>query len=266
MKIKLNTTILIIGILLITNIPTYSTTYYEAYKNVFGGELIKKYPNANKSKADCEKLVEEYSKNFEILNNQSNTGMEILLKEIYCNPDMKESLKIVDYKGYHDLDDKSRFWIPKNLNPLMMTNNQLEPYRIVTAQMAKKYNMNSIFIQQKIKQAFEENRPLIDKDLKDASKDSNILKNIEDALDDSGDGYTVYNQLGSTPTLPELTQKQEKDLETLINQYGEEILSDDFKRKLKLYRQRQEYIKNNTPKGVQGFRKLQNFYNQYLSY
>lgn len=244
------------------------TSYYDAYKNVFSGELAKKYPNAGTSKAECEKLIEEYAKNWSVLNQEYGeipSGSSQLLKELYCSPNNNKPVKKV--YPYHDTDDKSDFWIPKNINPLMMSNQELEKYRIMDEKDNPTYNMKSPVIQHKIKKAKEQGRPLILQDIQDALMDYRTIQFLEDALNDTGSmGYSVENQVGSTPQLPSLTDKQEKQLETIINEYGIDIFSDKFKRNLKLYRERQEYIKNNTPKAVQGAQKMYNFYNKYLSY
>lgn len=248
-----------------------SETYFGAYKNVFGGELSKKYPNAGTSRTECEKLIEEYANSWAILNQEYGgmpSGGSQLMKTLYCSPNNSKPVKKV--YPYHDTDDKSDFWIPKNINPLMMSNQELEEYRIVddnNFQNNNVYNIRPSVILHKIKKAKEAGRPFIIKDVNDALADYKTILSLERALTDNpGMGYSVENQMGNTPQLPSLTDKQEKQLKTITDEYGLDVFSDQFKRNLKLYRKRQEYIKNNTPKAIQGAQKMYNFYNKYLSY
>ena len=264
--------ILSIAILLLCMAQTVkSETYYDAYKNIFGGELVKKYPNAATSKTECEKLMDEYTKNWNTLNQEYGgvpSGSNQLLKALYCSPNNSKPVKKT--YPYHDTDDKSDFWIPKDINPLMMTNQELEEYRIIDENNFKNnnvYNIRASVIIHKIKKAKEADRPLIEKDMHEALADYKTILSLEGALTDNpGMGYTVENQMGTTPQMPSLTDKQEKQLKVITNEYGMNIFSDQFKRNLKLYRERQEYIKNNTPKAIQGAQKMYNFYNKYLSY
>ncbi len=248
-----------------------SETYFGAYKNVFGGELSKKYPNAGTSRTECEKLIEEYANSWAILNQEYGgmpSGGSQLMTTLYCSPNNSKPVKKV--YPYHDTDDKSDFWIPKNINPLMMSNQELEEYRIVddnNFQNNNVYNIRPSVILHKIKKAKEAGRPFIIKDVNDALADYKTILSLERALTDNpGMGYSVENQMGNTPQLPSLTDKQEKQLKTITDEYGLDVFSDQFKRNLKLYRERQEYIKNNTPKAIQGAQKMYNFYNKYLSY
>lgn len=248
-----------------------SETYFGAYKNVFGVELSKKYPNAGTSRTECEKLIEEYANSWAILNQEYGgmpSGSSQLMKTLYCSPNNSKPVKKV--YTYHDTDDKSDFWIPKNINPLMMSNQELEEYRIVddnNFQNNNVYNIRPSVILHKIKKAKEAGRPFIVKDVNDALADYKTILSLERALTDNpGMGYSVENQMGNTSQLPSLTDKQEKQLKTITDEYGLDVFSDQFKRNLKLYRERQEYIKNNTPKAIQGAQKMYNFYNKYLSY
>lgn len=270
MRKKLLILSVVVMVLCITQ-AARSETYFGAYKNVFGGELSKKYPNAGTSQTECEKLIEEYANSWAILNQENGempSGINQFMKELYCSPNNRMPVKKT--YSYHDTDDKSDFWIPKDINPLMMTNQELEEYRIVDEnnfQQNNIYNIRPSVILHKIKKAKEAGRPFIAKDIHDALADYKIILSLEEALTDNpGMGYSVENQMGSTPQMPSLTDKQEKQLKAITDEYSMNVFSDQFKRNLKLYRQRQEYIKNNTPKAIQGAQKMYNFYNKYLSY
>ena len=270
-------TIVFIPIIFCFNSICHPETFWNACKNIFGGELAKKYPNAGNSKSECIKLINDYIKNYAALNKNCMTltingkvqricsapdyqqlGVSDAMIELYCNPKVREQLTVKNYQGYHDMDNKDSFWIPADVVPLMMTNEQLEKYRIINENYHPTYNMKSPFIQQKIKNARAMGRPLIKQDITEAQKDYKIVQSLEDSLRDSGaTGYSVYNQQGATSKLPSLSQEQEKQLKIILDEYGDTIFSDNFKKSLKLYRQRQEYIKNNTPKAVQNVQKLQ---------
>lgn len=142
------------------------------------------------------------------------------------------------YCGYHSSDDKSNFWIPADVNPVMMTNEQLEDYRIYKDITA--CNKNS-FCKYYIKKAQQENRPLIRLDVMEAYYDEKSvygMYSLDESLREGGrgdDGFT--HKFGS------LSQRQEAQLKQLQDKYGDDIFDEEFKRKLNLFRQRQEYIK-----------------------
>lgn len=106
-SINKNIAILLCVITVFCSINTgYCETYFEAYKNIFGGGLAKKYPNAATSRAQCEKLMDAYAKSYSILNgyDENKMGSTEFLKEMYCNPNVKMESCIWDYT------DEGHFW------------------------------------------------------------------------------------------------------------------------------------------------------------
>ena len=139
-------------------------------------------------------------------------------------------------KGYHESDDKSDFWIPKDVNPIMMTNSQLERYRIIKD--TAKYSKDP-FYRHYMQKAQKENRPFI----------------VNDALYADSDAKKIYDYHGLADSLRDrntgrgkLSQEQEVILKKLQDEYGEDsdIFDTEFRQLLKLYRQRQEYMKQNS--------------------
>ena len=246
-----NGIVAILLFLLTLSSGVFAETYYDAYKNIFGGQLAKKYPNAATSKVECEKMMREYAKNYSTLNrtNEKKLGSADMLVEMYCNAPKQYVKKRV---GYHDTDDKSDFWIPAGVEPLMMSNDQLEQYRIIDINTNKNYDFNNQFSQYQIKKAKSENRPLIGKDMVEALDDEHSLEMLKKALAGGGivTGYDPRNGYG-TKFVP-LSNDQEKELTRLTDKYGEGIYADDdkFKKNLSLYRERQEYMKKNQAKTI----------------
>ncbi|MBR1754746.1 hypothetical protein IJ732_07925 [bacterium] len=159
-------------------------------------------------------------------------NLEVLAKDIDCKYMPKfNNANLITYCGYHTSNDKSGFWIPPNINPLMMTDKQLEIYRIIDTKIDKEYNYNTPFYQHYIKKAQEYGRPFIRIDVINAQNDSNIVGSLRNSLKDWQD------RLGS------LNSEQEKQLKYLQKEYGEdsEIFDEEFKHYLNLYRQRQKY-------------------------
>jgi len=134
--------------------------------------------------------------------------------------------------------ENTKYWFPKGVVPYMLDDLQMENYEIRNEEYLKTYhNMDSPFLQQKIKEAKAQKRPLIQKDLNDANKDYQLLKNIAGSLNDG---------LGPTgETYGSLDQNQEVQLRRILNEYGDSVLDDKFKSKLKRYRQRQAYLRTN---------------------
>ena len=262
-KTKIITSLMFLSIM---GTSVLAETYYDAYKNIFGGELAKKYPNAATSKTECEKMMREYVKNYGTLNRECYTvtvdgkqkqicsgtdlnqlgGVDILIEE-YCTPK-----KVTKYVGYHDSDDKSNFWIPKDIEPLMMTNSQLEEYRIINLQTNKYYDLSSPFAQRQIQKANAENRPVIIKDMTQAQNDWISKEKIRKALLSGGmvSGYDPAHGYGTR--FQPLSDKQEQELKRLYDEYGDGIFvgDDKFKKNLELYRERQEYMKKNAAKNL----------------
>ena len=155
-------------------------------------------------------------------------NLEVLAKD--CDYPFEDYIALAAVCGYHSSDDKSDFWIPKNVNPVLMTNQELEEYRILknTTQCSK-----DPFCRYYIKLAKEENRPLVRADVNNASSDYNTLYGF----------YSIYASLrDKNGKFGQLSLEQEKDLKKLQNKYGEdsEIFDSEFKQLLKLYRQRQQ--------------------------
>ena len=107
---KIITSSIVICLICINN-AGYCESYFDAYVNVFGGGLAKKYPNAKNSRVQCEKLIEEYFKSFSTLNQNCSyvyidgkkvrvcsgydadqLGISRYYKQIYCDPDYAKKL------------------------------------------------------------------------------------------------------------------------------------------------------------------------------
>ncbi len=155
-------------------------------------------------------------------------NLEVLAKD--CEYPFEDQIALAAVCGYHLSDDKSDFWIPQNVNPLLMTNQELEKYRILknTTQCSK-----NPFCRYYIKQAKAENRPLIRSDISKANAD------YADIYGYYGLDASLRDKNGR---LGQLTSEQEKTLKKLQDKYGEdsEIFDEEFRQLLKLYRQRQQ--------------------------
>ncbi len=138
--------------------------------------------------------------------------------------------------GYHDTDDKSAFWIPKDVNPLLKSNVSLEQYRIVTN--IEKYKSNP-FCKYYIEKAKQENRPVIMLDIWNANKDEKLYKYVFTRLHDiiACDGVDSVDSDGIGGLTTEIKILEEK--------YGEnnEIFNEKFKRYVSIYIQQNEYRK-----------------------
>ena len=217
-----------------------SASYTLLIRSAFASDLSKKYPNAKTSQTDCYNLVRDYMNYKNITNSVNNTYSASKIK-MYCEQKYLSGILIDDskagtkyeYKGYHDSDDKSGFWIPKNINPITLSNPQLEQYRIQHITGNEYEYKDNILNKAKIQKVKELNRPLILKDIKEAQKHIRILEDLNSALYE-GDGLYVNRNYG-------LTTKQESELLRLKREYGESIFDETFNRRLKLYRQRQDY-------------------------
>lgn len=241
-----------------------AVSYAMLIRNAFSSELAKKYPNAKNSQNDCYNLVKDYMRYKNLTNSVNNTFRDSRIK-MYCEQkylsgilkDDSKAGKKSEYSGYHDTDDKSGFWIPKNINPIALTNYQLEQYRIQNITGNEYEYKDNILIKTKIQKVKELNRPLILKDINDAQKDIRVLENLKSALYE-GDEVYVNRNYG-------LTAQQESELLRLKQEYGEGIFDETFNRRLKLYRQRQEYAQQKkSQEQFQNFSK--NLINQFLSY
>lgn len=139
---------------------------------------------------------------------------------------------------------QSEYWFPKGIDSSMLTDSQMAKYRIVDMNKYRKSTnyvfSNSIpFIEHKVKEAKAQGRQVIQGDLLDANNDYKILKNISLSLNDGLSQETSGEAYGG------LTQDQEIQLNRIINEYGTAVLDDELKRKLKRYKQRQVYMRNN---------------------
>lgn len=133
--------------------------------------------------------------------------------------------------------EKPKYWFPQGIVPCMLTDMQMSSYEIVTENTLKSnFNTNSPFLQQKIKEAKMQGRPLISKDLSDAKQDYQTLERISLSLNDGLSQSTCGECYGS------LDARQEAELNRILNEYGTSVLDDDLKRKLERYRQRQTYL------------------------
>ena len=133
--------------------------------------------------------------------------------------------------------EQPQYWFPQGVVPCMLTDIQMRSYEVITENTLKSnFNMNSPFIQQKIKEAKEQERPLIARDLDDGKRDYQTLEKISYALNDGLSQATVGEYYGS------LDEKQEAELNRILSEYGNSVLDDDLKRKLERYRQRQAYL------------------------
>lgn len=209
------------------------------YNDSFKSNLIKKYPKAYTSQTECIKLINDYLSR----NNSYRQYINSSDVQIYCSPDnLYQILEI----GYHDIDDKSAFWIPNGVNPLMMTNGELEAYRIIDVKTNTKYNFNDPFVKKKIMFVNMQKRPLIKKDMYELEDDFKSREDLTDVLKNAGlarrENYSTRQY--ETVFVP-LSNTQEQELNRLINIYGIDSFDEDFRRNLNLYREREQYMKKN---------------------
>ena len=162
-------------------------------------------------------------------------NLEVLAKD--CGYPFEDQIALAAVCGYHSSDDKSDFWIPSNVNPIMMTNQELEKYRILKD--TKKCSENP-FCRYYLKKVKAENRPLIRSDINEASSD------YSDVYGFYGLDASLRDKNGK---FGQLTLAQEKTLKRLQDKYGEDsdVFDEEFRKLLKLYRQRQQSggLKNN---------------------
>lgn len=145
--------------------------------------------------------------------------------------------------------EKTQYWFPQGVAPYMLTDMQRQSYVVISEESLKRnYNIDSPFIQQKIKEAKSQGRPLIQMDIDATNKDYQILKRISNSLTDGLSQETGGECYGS------LDQNQEAQLRRILNEYGDSVLDDKLKQKLQIYRQRQAHL------GTQNINKTSNQY------
>lgn len=109
----------------------------------------------------------------------------------------------------------SKYWFPQNVDASKLSIEQKSPYKILN-ENDYKYNYDKL-VQQKVKEARMQGRPVIQKDLDCAERDYNILKNMRSALGSNLDVNS--NHQGN------LSQVQIAELNRIVNEYGIDILS-----------------------------------------
>lgn len=146
-----------------------------------------------------------------------------------------------------------KYWFPKGVVPCMLTESQREEFAVVDMNQYRKstsyvFGRDNDFVEIKAKKVKAQGRPLIVKDLEDAQKNYRAVQDIKAALTDHYSMTSEGEEYGS------LNQNQEAQLSRIINEYGDSVLDDKLKAKLKVYRQRQAYM------GTQNINKTSNQY------
>ena len=255
-----NRILLMISLLLLSNLQSCAETYHCKYNNqdieVKTAKMANGYveiqactPKINcKSKVVPPLTAQQVVKNLPYSLKQLNIIPSLSINDIFdlaTESVLKQQINTLPKKPkipYHDSDDKSAFWIPEGLEPLMMSNQQLEKYRIIdNVELERNYNLNSHFIKHAIEIAKIENRPLIKKDIEKAQDDYQKLHLIEIALDEM-DTNIKYNANNEIISIPKLSFAGEEALNKLISEYGEDIIGAKYKKKLDLINQRKDYL------------------------
>lgn len=134
-----------------------------------------------------------------------------------------------------------QYWFPQGIAPCMLTESQMSKYEIVDIGQYRKstnyfYGRDNDFVDIKAEKIKAQGRPLIVKDLEDAQKDYRIIQDIKASLTDH------YSMTAEGEEYGCLSQNQEAQLRRILNEYGDSVLDDKLKAKLKTYRQRQAYM------------------------
>jgi len=139
---------------------------------------------------------------------------ELILKKYFS----QETINSFDKSLKKAQSGTSKYWFPQGMNTNKLTAEQKASYKILS-ENEYKYN-HAKFVQQKVKEARMQGRPVIQKDLGDVARDQNILKSINLTLH-SNFGVDINSMQYGT-----LNQSQITELNRIVNEYGIDALSD----------------------------------------
>lgn len=139
---------IIICIICINN-AGYCESYLDAYVNVFGGGLAKKYPNAKNSRVQCEKLFDEYFKSFSTLTQNcyyvyidgkkvkvcsgydaDTLGISRYYKQIYCDPAYAKKLAVQYEKQQLEIKKQEKLQYQKYLQEHAKLVREIDEYKM----------------------------------------------------------------------------------------------------------------------------------------